>query len=626
MRPPRPSVRAALAAAALLSVVLAYAPGLRGEFQFDDFTSIEVNYAIRDPARVLAAFRPAALLGPARPVTDLAFALAYQAGGLAPLPFHLASLLCHLAAAALAWRLVLGGLRRAGHPRAEPLAGLAAAAFALHPLQAESVCYAAQLAEVLSSALYLSALLLLVRAYDAAGRRAAAAWAAAGTAAMALALGAKAIAVTLPAAFLLWALALGGRAGERTPPLRRAGRALLLGVGTWALSLAAVARNLLQLGPQDTAGLQAGTLGPWRTLLTQLRVHWHYGRLLAWPSGQSIDTAFAPSPATPDAATLVAAGASLALLAGLAWAAARAARRGDAAAPALRLAAFGVAWWYLLLSPTSSLIPIDDLVAEHRAYLASLGALLALLVAADALLIPRLASPRARAAAAAAGVAACAALGVAQHARATVWSTQLGLWRDAAEKDPQGQRAATNFAMALHQAGRPAEAIAAFQRAQALARTPRQLADVARNLSALYLEAGDPAASLSVLEVGLAADRHDFELRTALAHTLRQLGRLDEARAEGLRAVSLAPGNPDALDALGLVQLEQGEVEAALAQFRRAIAIDPATLAYQENALVALERLGRRAEGCAAWAAIRAGGGGGDPRSLGAAGRLGCRP
>lgn len=621
---PRAPARAAALALTLLAVVLAVSPSLRGEFQFDDGDSVERHYAIRDPAGLLAALGPGDLLGPRRPVTDLVFAAAYAAGGLDPLPYRLAGLAGHLAAAALGFLLLRGGLRRAGHPRAEPLAGLAAAAFALHPLQAEAVCYVSQLAEVLASALALGSLLLLVRAYDAPGRAAAAGWAAGATALMALALGAKVVAVTVPAAFLLWALALGRRPGEPAAPWRRAGRALLLGAGAWGLAAATVARNLAALGPGSSAGLHAGALGPWRYLLTQLRVHWHYARLLAWPSGQSVDTAFTPSPATPDPATLLALAASAALLGGAAWLALRAARAGAASAPAWRAAAFGVAWWYLALAPTSSLVPIDDLVAEHRAYLASLGGLLALVLAGDGLVAAAWGTPRARALAAAGGVAACAALGLALAARAEVWSSQLSLWQDAAEKDPQGQRAAGNHALTLHLAGRRDEAIQAYRRAQALARTPRQLADTARNLSALYLEGGDAAAALAVLEVGLAAVSHDFELRAALANTLRVLGRLDEALAEGRRAVSLAPGEPDALDALGLVLLDRGEAAEALALFQRAVAIDPDTLAYRENALAALGELGRRAEGCAAFAAIQARGGTRDPAALAAAARLAC--
>ena len=124
--------------------------------------------------------------------------------------------------------------------------------------------------------------------------------------------------------------------------------------------------------------------------------------------------------------------------------------------------------------------------------------------------------------------------------------------------------------------------------------------------------------------MGLAAASHDFELRAAMANTLRVLGRLDEARAEGRRAVSLAPGEPDALDALGLVLLDQGEPEEALALFRRAVAIDSDTLAYQENTLAAQGRLGRRAEGCVTWAGIQARGGTRDPAALAAAARLAC--
>src|SRR6266496_1841147 len=154
-------------AAAALGAALAYAPSLDGEFQFDDWTSIQVNWPIRDPARLLGALGPSDLLGPGRPVTELSFALDHALGGIRPFPFHLTSLVLHVLAAVLAFLLLRDALRRVGHARAEGVAAFAAGAFALHPLQTESVCYAAQRAELLASVLYLAAFLLLVGARDA---------------------------------------------------------------------------------------------------------------------------------------------------------------------------------------------------------------------------------------------------------------------------------------------------------------------------------------------------------------------------------------------------------------------------------------------------------------------------
>jgi len=616
----RPKHHLLVVGAALALAAFAYVPALRGELQFDDWSSIQTNRAIREPGRFVAGLSPLDLLGPARPITDATFALDYAIGELDPLQYHLSSLALHLVTALLAFLLIRGALRRAGHPRADPLATIAAAAFALHPLQTESVCYAAQRAEVLSAALFLGALLLLVRAYDARPWRAAFGWAAAATATAALALGAKTVAVTLPAAFLLWAAAFGRREGEVTSLPGRVARALVLGAGAWALAIGSVARNVLVLGPEQSAGLHAGDLGPWRYFLTQLRVHWWYARLLVWPTGQSIDPAFQPSAALPDAATWAAAIGTAGLLGIAGWLAWRAERDG-APSPARRAIAFGVGWWYLLLSPTSSAVPIADVAAEHRIYLAALGGLLAIAAIADALARSR----RARAVTIVAGVAACVALCVALASRAGVWRTELSLWQDAAQKHPDSYRAVDDYAYALSKvADRRDEAVRAYARAQSLARTRRQLANTARNYADLYLSAGQPEAALNVIDVGIAAESHDWELRVSRASALRRLARLDEAHADATGAVTLAAGEPLAHDMLAIILLDRGEPERALAEFRVARQIDPADPLYAEHEFLALALLGRRTAACASWVVAARG----KPSALlhSTAAGLGCAP
>ena len=608
-----------LVAAALTATALAYVPALRGEFQFDDWFSIQTNWGIRDPAGFVAGVSPLDLLGPGRPVADASFALDFALGGLDPLQYHLTSLAVHLVAALLAFLVVRGALRRAAHPRADRLSAVVAAVFALHPLQTEAVCYSVQRAEVLSSALYLGALLLLVRAHDAWPRRAALGWAAIATAVAALALGAKVIAVTLPAAFLLWALAFGRREGDAATLARRVARALVLGAGVWALAIGSIVRNLLVLGPGESAGLHAGDLGAWRYFLTQLRVHWWYARLLAWPAGQSIDPAFPPSPARPDAETWAAALGTLALLGTAAWLA-RGAERHRASDPARRAIAFGVAWWYLLLAPTSSVIPIADVAAEHRVYLALLGGVLAVAAAADALA----ASRRAHAVAAVGALAACVALTIALASRAGVWRTELSLWEDAAEKHPDSHRSVDNHAYALSVVGRRDEALRAFARAESLARTPRQLANTVRNEAGLFLDAGQSERALRIIDRAIAAEPHDWELRATRADALYRLARIDEAYVEATRAASLAPGEPRARDTLGVVLLAAGEVERALAEFRAARQTDPTASLFAEHTFLALARLGRRDDACAAWAVAARGSPRASARSAAAA--LGCTP
>ena len=388
-------------AAVLVAAAIAYQPAMPGPFVLDDWGSIQANGAIRVPGAVRVPSLPE-LLGPGRPITEVTFALDWRAARLDPVRFHRVGLALHLLATLLAYAWMLGLLRRAGHPRPRALALVVAGAFALHPIQAESVAYAAQRAEVLSALFTLAALVLLDRAAAAwPGWRAGAAWSG-GVLAWIVGMGAKTTAICTPGAFVLDQVVVG-EAGDRPGGslARRALRALLLAAPLLALAAwsATLHFRSFAANPGGGAGTGATLLGPWTYFLTQLRVTWLYLRLLAWPDALAFDRTFAPSDGA-DAATLAAAAAWL-LVVGLAVLLWVRAERASGPRPASRLAAFGILFWFVALSPTSSFVPVADLAVEHRVYLASLGPLLAAAVGIDALLQRLLPRPRAAVAGAA---------------------------------------------------------------------------------------------------------------------------------------------------------------------------------------------------------------------------------
>src|SRR5581483_4502527 len=102
-------------------VLLAFGASLGSGFHLDDY-AILANPGVR-----------AALASP-QPLTNVTFWLNYQVGGADPLGYHALNLLLHIGAVLLAFEC----LRRAIPERA---AWIAAALFAVHPLQAETVDY-----------------------------------------------------------------------------------------------------------------------------------------------------------------------------------------------------------------------------------------------------------------------------------------------------------------------------------------------------------------------------------------------------------------------------------------------------------------------------------------------------
>jgi tetratricopeptide (TPR) repeat protein len=602
-RPPWPEPWRRAAPWALLALLLAatavgYWPALHGEFHLDDWGSIQANMRLRDP-RGLPLPGLEELLLPTRVVTELTFGADYRAVGLAPFRYHVVSLLVHLVAGALAFLLARRLLARVGHPRAVALALVAAGAFLLHPIQTQAVAYAAQRSEVLASALYLLVLLLLeVAAARWRTLRGSAAWAG-GVGAWLLAMGAKSIAISAPAAFVLDEAVVAPDGERGAAALRhRTRRALAVAAPVFALAAWSAWRHLRAFAavPQAGVGFESLALPPGGYLLTQLRVQWLYLRLLAWPDALALDRTFEPSREL-DAGSALASAGVLALLALATWLWIRAERgRGE---PALeRIAAFGIYWWFLLLAPSSSVIPVVDLAVEHRVYLASLGPILAAVVGADAALAARL--PRgASAAGAALAAAVLLALGVALWARAGVWATEESLWRDASAKSPGSARILTNLGLALQKKGDLDGAEAAYRRGWPMARQPLQVVQLSRNYAGLLEIRRRPAEALPILERGLSVASEDPELRANRAVALAQLGRREEALAEARRAAVAAPGDPAIRNLFGEVLAYHQQWAAALEEFRIAAAIDPGSPTYLANQVVPLAGVGRRDEACA---------------------------
>lgn len=571
---------------------------LPGELQFDDEPAIVQNPAVKALAPFLTAAPWRAALSGGRPVTDLTFALNYAYARLEPWNFHLSNLLIHLGAVSLAWAVARRLLRLAGAARPEGVALAAAGLFALHPLQSQAVSYVVQRAESLAAALYLASLLWLLQAEARPrGRRAAPLLGA--FLLFAAGLGAKATVVTLPAAWLLLAAlvpAPSARAGLLGWPARLLAASPFLALD--ALFAASTVGSLR--GPE--IGLAVEGLPPTTYLLTQLPVVATYLRLLAWPAGQVVDWHLLPARVLAGAGALLS-GLLLAALAGgalaLAW---RARRREGEAAAAARVAGAGLLWFFLVLAPSSSVVPVVDLLMEHRAYLPALGIFLAVAVGAERALARVRRGPAWLAAALT--VAAWLLLAGLLHARNAVWETRRALWTDAVQKVPDNPRAWTNLALAASQEGRSDEAIRLYQRGLPLAeREPVVLVRLLGNLGIELARAGRLEEAEQALRRAVAVQPWPT-LRNDLAAILTVRGNLDEAEALLAAVLAAAPDQGEALTSLGKLRLMRGDPAGALPLLDRAVALDPDVPLRHLLRARALSGLGRRPEACATLRAL----------------------
>ncbi|MGQ9917683.1 MAG: hypothetical protein ACUVS7_09730, partial [Bryobacteraceae bacterium] len=329
----------------LAAAFLAYLPALNGPFLFDDL-SLEALLESPPSWKFLAARI-------ARSVTNLSLLAEARLADLNPKSFHLTNILLHLINGLLVWKILEMLLaRRSPLQPAERLAALAGAGlFLLHPLQTEAVAYISSRSEVLCAFFAYSAFLLFLRGGEMTFPRAL-------TITALLALGAlsKEPAVALAGVFLLFDLLF-----EEPPGLRAVLRRWKLYVPLLAAASAVGVKLYLILSREGTAGA-TGKNRPLDYLLTQFEVIWQYFRLLLLPTGQNLDHGWPVVKAPGGAGVWVGAAALVGLLAVL-W---RFRKR-------YPLALFGMLFLLVLLAPTSSIVPIDDAMAERRLYLGSPG-------------------------------------------------------------------------------------------------------------------------------------------------------------------------------------------------------------------------------------------------------------
>jgi protein O-mannosyl-transferase len=580
----------------LLLAVAAYARVLDGEFQLDDLSAVLGSPAARDLETAIRQL-PGSILRGGRPVADLTFALDHAFGGGAPRAYHLTNLAIHLGVVVLAYAFARKVLRLAGAASERGTALAVAGLFALHPMQSQAVSYVVQRSEALASGLYLLALLLLLEAErPGRGWRSLAAWVG-GLVAFVLAVGTKPIAVTLPLAWLILAWLVPDPEGRKGLATWR--RRLSMAAPLLLLDLVGGLAVLRGLAGQVSAGFDMPGLSPASYFLSQWKAVATYLRLLAWPTGQNLewDLPLARSLSDPGvvASGLVLAGLVSGAGALFFWSR----KRWSAGGAAGRVAAFGLLWFFLVLSPTSSVVPLDDLLMEHRVYLASLGLFLALGVGGERLFARLRWRP---AVAAALVIGMWCALALALHQRNAAWETRLSMARDAAAKSPRKARVHANLGHALGERGDQEAAVREYRLALALVGdTPRSEAMILRNLSAALAAQGRWDEAEAALRRGVERDPGNADVLVNLAIALARRGDQDGAEGWARKALVLRPDDGQALHLLGTVLLRRGDAAGALGPLERAARADPEDGLRRFNLAVAQERLGRLAEACASW-------------------------
>lgn len=436
----------------LLLGIASYANSFSVPMQFDDETAVRIS---TDFSIDLYSFE--GFIRKNRWLTDMSFALNRLLHGEQVQGFHLINLAIHLSSAVFIYLLVHRAIEALKLNFRISLAAdcypflqcfipfTTAALFVCHPVQTQAVTYISQRYTSLATLLYLSSLLsyLLARISfaDKTKKLRIWSWGPACFFLALLAMKSKEIAFTLPLMIVaLEVLLFRGRLLKNRLFLAlAAGLLLIIPLQLMYIQGSVSAENMLDQMQLATAETQ--TISRVDYLLTQFRVVATYLRLLILPVNQNLDYDYPVYHSLIDPAVFAALLLHIALIGSAIALFIRSQRcltTGNLPAGiAMRLACLGIVWFYLALSVESSLIPIRDVIFEHRVYLPSVGFFMAAAAAMAGFAAHR---RRYRNALWSATVLLSVGLTASTIARNRIWSDSMVLWQDVLDKSPNKAR------------------------------------------------------------------------------------------------------------------------------------------------------------------------------------------
>jgi len=557
------------AALLALAAAVVYWNATWAPFTFDDQVSVVTNTQIRRLWPLWDALSPPPGGWPVsgRPLVNLSLAVNYALGGLDVRGYHLVNIALHVLCA---W-LLFGVIRRTLESRAlrdrfagasPGIAFASALIWLLHPLQTETIDYISKRSELLMGLAYLLTLYASIRASDASKPGP---WLTLSVMTCAAGMACKESMVTAPVIVVLYDVTFvfdSFRGALR----RRAGFYGAL-VSTWA-----ILGLLIWSGPRGfTAGFTS-RLTAWTYLLNQSKMIVRYLQLTLWPHGLVLDYG-EPVPMTLGAALPYAA-LILILIVLTAIALQRRRKWG-----------FLGAWFFVILAPTSSIIPIaTEAGAESRMYL-PLAAIVIAIVLAGYLWLKN------RTTAVAAVAVVCVGLTAVTLIRNQEYQSPIALWRTVVERWPHA-RAHRDLAAALRQTGHVEEAVAELREAV------REQPDARYALGQVLFDQGRMQDAL--VELRLAIDESPADPNAAPARDLivAAQGKLANERftqgdfagaaAAYESVLTLRPDNASAWQFLGVALIRTGQTIEAVRALQRAVDLNPADGQAQRNLASAL--------------------------------------
>jgi protein O-mannosyl-transferase len=535
-------------AAGLLLVAgfLAYCNSFQGVFLLDDKPMIVDNAAIRQ----LTPISKFIFEGGLRKLPTLSFAANYALGGLDPTGYHYVNVAIHLLTAVCLFGLLAVTFSSPIWPDAQRsqavlFAFLISLLWVVHPLNTQAVDYVVQRIESMMGLAFLLFLLLYASSHGSRYRTAflIAAWFVfcAGLACKEVMVMSFPVAILYDRAFL-------------SSSWREAWRARGWFWFACALPLAVAAVFIIptMLGSDSAVGLRLKSVTPLQYLSTQPEVILHYLRLVVVPWPQVFDYGWEPQTQTSNIA--ITSAVVLTLLLGNIW---------------LYFRKPHVAFWglaaALVLLPTSSFIPLQDLAVEHRMYV-PLAFVLVLCVLGLFFVGSRMFGDHPTLISSVVCIGLSGVLGMLTLSRNQDYKSAIGMWEDVVKKtvgsDSRNMLAGRAYS----------------------------------NLGEAYADKEQWEESIENLEKALKCKQFAPSVHGNLTRAYVATGKAELAKQHCAQALVLEPESGRLRQQAGLIEVMSGNFAEALKHFEVALQLAPSDIVIMVNLAQCNLQLGKPAE------------------------------
>ena len=616
----------------LIAIVgfLAYSNTFDVPFHFDDRGNIVGNYKLQS----IQNFWPPT---GSRWFGYLTFALNYYFGGLHTTSYHIVNLVIHIFNAILVYWLVVLTFKTpyfsnqqsaVGNQQSEKtnfdlpvnpstyLPLFSALLFIAHPIQTQAVTYIVQRFTSLATMFYLLSLMMYIKfrsqqsAISSQQKLHATRYTlyAVSLISAILAMKTKEIAFTLPFVILLYEFSFLSKLPSKIAELKK-----LLPLAVILLTLLIIPLSLIgidkplgdAIGELRETSQEGEEIQRWSYLFTQFSVIVTYIRLLFLPINQNLDYDYPLYHSFFNPEVFL----SFLFLLSICWlgvylfyrsrhnltsppfanppsppfdkVGTTRNRGGMGGFPNFRLISFGIFWFFITLSVESSIIPIRDVIFEHRLYLPSIGIIIIFVSAVFYILQTMIQNPKRSLAACCLLLAtAVIVLSIAAYRRNIVWQDEVSLWEDAAKKSPEKVRVYYNLGKIYSDKGCPDKAIENYQIAL---RVKPDFIEAHNNLGAEYNEIGWSDKAIEHYQIAISLGPDFIEAHNNIGNAYVAKGWIDKAIEHYWFALRLKPNFTEAHNNLGVAYERKGLIKEAIKEYQIALMIDPGFKAARDN-------------------------------------------